>query len=262
MINKNFISILVTNYNKEKFLDKSLKTICSQNFKNYEIILFDDCSTDNSIKIIKKYTKVKLIINKSYHKKNSAALNQINGIIESFKRSKGNIICLLDGDDHFKKNKLEIIDKFFYENKKFNCVFDIPIHSLAQFKFKKKLTSSSIWPTIFPTSCISLRRDFMISFLNKINKRDFSNLEVDARITIFSKFYMNEYNILNKKLTYYNYDQNGITADIKKYSKVWWIRRSEGFSYLKIIMKKKKQPFILSFDYYITNFLTFLFKYI
>ena len=47
---------------------------------------------------------------------------------------------------------------------------------------------------------------------------------------------------------------------IKKYSKIWWLRRSEAFSYLKIIMNKKKKIFIYSFDYYLTNFLTFLIK--
>ena len=61
---------------------------------------------------------------------------------------------------------------------------------------------------------------------------------------------MNEYNTLSKKLTYYNYDEDGITAKIRKYSKVWWIRRSEAFSFLKAIMNKKKKLFIYSFDYY------------
>ena len=122
MINKSYISILITNYNKEKFLDKSLKNVCNQNFKNYEIIIFDDCSTDKSIKIIKKYKKVKLIINKAKNKKKSGPLNQINGIIECFKKSKGNIICLLDADDYFKKYKLMKIDQFFRKNKELNCV--------------------------------------------------------------------------------------------------------------------------------------------
>ena len=93
-----------------------------------------------------------------------------------------------------------------------------------------------------------------------MNKKDFPYLEIDARLAVYSKFYMNEYNILNKKLTYYNYDQNGITANIKKYSRIWWIRRSEAFCYLKIIMNKKKKLFVLSFDYYLTNFLTFFFR--
>ncbi len=259
MINKNYISILMTNYNKGKFLNRSLKTVCGQSFKNYEIIIFDDSSTDDSINIIKKYKKVKLIVNKFNNKKKSGPLNQIKGIIKCFKKSKGNIICLLDGDDCFKKDKLITIDKFFNNNKKLNCVFDIPLHSRAQFNFKKKIKRHSIWPTIFPTSCISLRRNFLINFIKNIKKKNYSNLEIDARLTIFSKFYMNEYNILNKKLTYYNYDQNGITAKITRFSKIWWIRRSEAFSYLRIIMKKKKQLFVFSFDYYFTNFLTFLF---
>ena len=55
---KNFISILITNYNKEKFLKKSLKSISNQTFKNYEVILYDDCSSDNSLKIIRKFKKV------------------------------------------------------------------------------------------------------------------------------------------------------------------------------------------------------------
>ena len=55
---------------------------------------------------------------------------------------------------------------------------------------------------------------------------------------------MNEYNVLTKNSHHYNYDQNGITANIKKYSKRWWIRRSEAFAYLRIIMKKKKITFI------------------
>ena len=162
---KKLTSILITNYNKEKFLKKSLQSVCSQNFRNYEIILFDDCSTDNSINIIKKYTKVKLIINKFNNKKKSAPLNQIIGVIESFKKSKGNIICLMDADDYFTKDKLLKIDQFFHKNKKLNCVFDTPHSNLAKFKIKKKSPNYSVWPTIFPTSCISLRRNFFIQFL-------------------------------------------------------------------------------------------------
>ncbi len=259
MINKNYISILITNYNKENFLYKSLQAVCNQSFKDYEIILFDDCSTDHSIRIIKKFKKVKLIKNR-FKKKSSGALNQIKGIIECLKKSKGNIICLLDADDYFKKEKLKKIDQFFKDNKKLNCVFDIPLHGRAKFNLKNKSKNYSIWSTIFPTSCISLRRDFIINFLRNVKRNDFPHLEIDARLSIFSKFYMNEYNVLKKKLTRYNYDQDGITANIKKYSKKWWIRRSEAFSYLKIIINKKKASFVYSFDYYLTNFLTFLLK--
>ena len=51
----NLISILITNFNKSFFLEKSLRSIKHQNYKKYEIIIFDDASTDNSMEIIKKY---------------------------------------------------------------------------------------------------------------------------------------------------------------------------------------------------------------
>ena len=85
---QNLISILISNYNKEKFLQKSLKSITKQNYNNYEIILFDDYSNDNSLKIIKKFRNVKLLRNKKRSNK-SAPLNQINGLINAFKNQKG-----------------------------------------------------------------------------------------------------------------------------------------------------------------------------
>ena len=58
------ISILITNFNKEKFLKNCLNSVYRQNLKNFEIILFDYCSNDNSLKIIKKNKRIKLILNK------------------------------------------------------------------------------------------------------------------------------------------------------------------------------------------------------
>ena len=252
----NLISILITNYNKENFLKRCLDSVSKQNFKNYEIIMFDDCSDDGSLKIAEKYKKIKIIRNKKRSDK-SAPLNQINGLIKAFKKSKGKIICLLDGDDYFKKNKLKKIFNFFYKNQNQNILYDIPHIKSSNFIIKQK-KSSMIWPTIFPTSCISVRKKFFKIFLKNIYRKSFVNLEVDARLVIFSKFYMNEYNVLYKSLTNYNYDEYGITSKISKFSRKWWLRRSEAFSYLKIIMKKKKKLFISSFDYYFTNLITVL----
>ena len=137
MVKKNLISVLITNYNKSRFLTKSLKYICNQDFKDYEIILYDDASSDDSIKIIKKFKKVKLIENKNKIKR-SAPLNQIRGILEAFKISKGNIICLMDADDFFNKVKLKKINEVFNKNTNFKSVFDFPINKNNKFIFKKK----------------------------------------------------------------------------------------------------------------------------
>ena len=61
---KNLVSILITSYNKSSFIKKTINSCISQDFRNKEILVFDDCSTDNSRKILKKYKKIKLILNK------------------------------------------------------------------------------------------------------------------------------------------------------------------------------------------------------
>lgn len=247
----NKISVLITNFNKEKYLKNCLKNVTNQNYKNYEIILFDDCSFDGSREILNKFKNIKVIYN-DLKKFSYGELNQINGIIEAFKKSTGSIICLLDADDLFLKNKLKLINKYFEKNKHKKIVFDFPITTDSQFIFKKKM-SKKIWPTIFPTSCISIRRKFFLSFLKHIDRNNFNSLEIDARITIFFNFYYDEYNVLKKNLTKYCFDPKGITSGKIKFSKKWWIRRSQAFEYMKNILKKKNKNNSLSFDYTLTQ---------
>ena len=72
--------------------------------------------------------------------------------------------------------------------------------------------------------------------------------------SIGSKIFYEEYNLLNKKFTVYNYDENGITAKIHKLTLKWWRRRQEAFLYLKYILKCKNKYFLASFDIFI-NFI-------
>ena len=100
------VSVLINNYNNQNFLKKSIDSCLNQTYKNLEIIIFDDKSTDNSKKILKKIKnkKIKKIFNLR-KKSGSSALNQLNAINRSFLKSKGDLIFLLDSDDYFLKNK-------------------------------------------------------------------------------------------------------------------------------------------------------------
>ena len=71
------ISILITNYNKSKFLKKTINSLKINSYKNYEIILFDDASTDDSLVKLKEFRNItplihlkpysgRLVINKLY----------------------------------------------------------------------------------------------------------------------------------------------------------------------------------------------------
>ena len=53
--------------------------------------------------------------------------------------------------------------------------------------------------------------------MNLIEKNKYENLEIDARLTIFSKFYLNQFNLIPKNLTFYMIDPNGITSEKKNF---------------------------------------------
>ena len=59
MINKK-VSVLMTVYNTSKFLKRAINSVINQTYKNLELIVVDDCSTDNSTKIIKKIKNNKI----------------------------------------------------------------------------------------------------------------------------------------------------------------------------------------------------------
>ena len=247
------ISILITNYNKDKFIKKTLLSTIKQSYNNYEILIYDDQSTDSSFNIINNYhsnKKVKIFKNKSL-KSISAPINQMNSLINCFKKSKGKIICFLDSDDIFIKNKLKKINNFFLNNptKSFvvNKLQNDRILNLKRMNFNKKK-----WPSIFPTSCISVKRSFFKKFLKFSKKNDLLNLEIDSRMIIFTCFYLNDFNVLDYRLTNYILDKKGISSDYNFLSLKWWLKRREAYMYLEYILKTKKKKIEVSFDYFIT----------
>ena len=57
-------SVLIANYNNQKFIDQCIKSLLNQTYQKIEIIFHDDYSKDNSIKEIEKYKSIKIIKNK------------------------------------------------------------------------------------------------------------------------------------------------------------------------------------------------------
>ena len=64
MKKKNLVSILITNFNKSNYLKKTINSCLIQNFKNKEILVFDDCSTDNSLNILSEFKEIRVVKNK------------------------------------------------------------------------------------------------------------------------------------------------------------------------------------------------------
>jgi len=259
MKKKEFISVLITNFNKEKYILKSLTSVMNQSYDNFETIVFDDKSTDNSIQKLKKIKTIKLIRNKK-KKLTTGPLNQINGILEAFNVSKGKIICLMDADDEFKKKKLYEINKFFFNNHNIDFVLNFPQQN-SNFNLKRTKVNNSIWPSIFPTSCISFRRSFFKQFKKNLLSKKCPNLEIDARLIIYAYHHeQNKINYINISLTNYIKNDDGISSYYPKFSLNWWYKRKEAFDYLIYILKTKNKKFIKSPDYFMTNMISIFLK--
>ena len=125
MKKEELVSIVVPVYNAEKFLKDTIQTVLEQTYPNWELLLVDDCSNDNSVDIIKEYVKDDKRIRLLKNEKNSgAALTRNHGI----KEAKGTYLCFLDADDLWEKEKLEKQLKFMKGN---DCAFSFTDYEFA-----------------------------------------------------------------------------------------------------------------------------------
>ena len=99
------ISVIVPIYNVENYLKISIPSIINQTYKNLEIILIDDGSSDNSSKICDEYALVDNRIKVIHQKNVGVSITRNNGI----KVSKGNYICFIDSDDYVLNNYIEYL---------------------------------------------------------------------------------------------------------------------------------------------------------
>ena len=120
MKNKNppLVSVIMNCHNGEKFLKDSLKSLLKQSYKNWELIFFDNNSSDNSKKIIKLYKdkRIKFFLSKK-------KVNLYNARNLAIKKSTGKYISFLDVDDLWDKNKLKLQLNYLKKNKEFKIIY-------------------------------------------------------------------------------------------------------------------------------------------
>lgn len=110
-------SILIVNYNKENEIERCINSVLNQTYDNYELIIVDDGSTDNSRKIINKYKKNKKV--RIFFKENTGVSDTRNFAITKVKTK---YFMFVDSDDYIDNNLLEEIEKYKeYDILSFNC---------------------------------------------------------------------------------------------------------------------------------------------
>jgi len=219
--NKNYIDIVLPNYNSSKFLKQTLKSILAQTYKNWRLIIIDDCSDYKTIDILKNYTKDKRV-KIFWQKKNRGA-----GFCRNFaiKKSKSPYIAFIDSDDIWKKNKLENQINFMTKN---NYLFTYTYYET--FGERKKFISpplkfnfsSFIHNTSIATSTMMVKR-------SEIKNIKFTNTKICEDYFFKCKLLKKVDNAfcLNKFLTKYRIRKNSLQSNIlRNFFWIWKINKN------------------------------------
>ena len=108
---KPLFSIITVVYNNQKYLEETIQSVLSQSFKNYEYIIIDGGSKDNTLDIIKKYEQY---IDYWISEKDKGIYDAFN---KGMSLCKGDYIGIVNSDDVYEKNALEIIYKYLEKDK-------------------------------------------------------------------------------------------------------------------------------------------------
>lgn len=100
---KDLISVIIPVYNAEKYLGRCIECVLAQTYKNIEIYLINDGSTDNSLEVCNKFSEKDKRI-KVVDKKNSGVSGTRNSGIE---KANGRYLCFIDSDDYIEKDHIE-----------------------------------------------------------------------------------------------------------------------------------------------------------
>lgn len=215
------LTVILPFYNNEKYIKKSLISILNQSYKNWRLILINDCSNDNSLKIVKKVLKKKKIPKKKYslisNKKNLGITKSLN---KALRISRSKYIARADADDFYHKDRFKIQLNYLKKNTKIDV-----IGSSANIV---DLNDKIIEKINMPTSDIDIKR-------NLIFRNTFFHSSIIAKLDFFKKNKLYNENYKNAQ----DYDlwlksyKNSNYANIKDYL-IFYRRNYYNFSLSKI----------------------------
>jgi glycosyltransferase involved in cell wall biosynthesis len=155
MMSKPQISVIMTVYNNASYLDESISSILNQTLKDFEFIIIDDCSSDESTKIVKKYQNKDARIKFIQNKKNLGIAKSSNiGLI----LARGKYVARLDSDDVSLPNRLEAQYKYLEDHQDIFLVggqgIDIDSKGTVLGKLKKPVGCERVMDEMIKKNCI------------------------------------------------------------------------------------------------------------
>ena len=159
------VSVIMPMYNEEKYLSQSIESILNQTFKDFEFIIIDDYSKDNSIEIVESYKdkRIKLI-------KNKENLGTVKTRNIGLREAKGKYISILDGDDLSLLNRLSTQYNYLENNKHIFLVGSSAIYIDDKGKELRRFRKYNDYELLafrLPKSCSIVHSSIMFRNTNK-----------------------------------------------------------------------------------------------
>ncbi len=233
---KPFFSILIPVYNVEKYLENCLESILEQQYEDYEIILVDDGSTDQSSALCDRYVEENPEKIKVLHKKNEGLISARR---EALKLADGYYTCFVDSDDRIASNMLfdlhKIIDTYKPDIVTFNWYrindngkkvrSNEPMYDCSGFVEKKSFyirlletSYNSLWSRCYKTELIDVDSDYRNLYHIKNGEDLLQTIPVieKAESFYYLKKELYEYRVNPKSITKtYNYKRYQGLQEVK-----------------------------------------------
>ena len=234
-IEKEKVSIIVPMYNAEKFIRKTIESVLAQTYQNWEMLIMNDVSTDNSLAVVSGYAKKDKRIKIINTEKNVGVVKGRNFLIDL---ASGKYIAFLDADDYWHNEKLEKQIKFMKEkNASISCTEYTRVkeneEKINDVIIKEEISYNDMLKNNY-LGCLTVMYD-----AEKIGKRYFKELEKNEDYVLWLEIVKDVNTIygLKENLAYYRVLDNSRSSNKVKTAKVRWeiYRKIEKLSLLKSI---------------------------
>ena len=213
------VSIITPTWNCARFIEETIQSVQAQTYQNWEMIIVDDCSTDNTYEILQPYIEKDVRIKYSCNTKNSGAAVTRNNAL---RMARGRWVAFLDSDDLWMPEKLETQLNFMLCND-----YNFTYHDYVEIdesskeigiyvSGKKKVSQFDMFSCCWP-GCLSVMYD-----ASKIGLVQINDIKKNNDTAIWLKIIKTtDCYLLKKKLGLYRRRQGSITPpDIK--TKIKW----------------------------------------
>lgn len=227
---KVFFSVILPTFNRRDFITEAINSLLNQTYYNWELIIVDDGSTDNTREVVEQFSKKDSRIKYHYQKNSERSAARNNGI----NKTMGNYVCFIDSDDLYEDNYLSALHEFIQKSESKKGMFFCNVSRLEN-GVKVKVPYEAIENYAHPIEYILLSKETVIPTrvcidreILKLNQFD-ETLKVSEDAELFTRiiakypliqfdYYGAIYNIHSENTT--NLKNNPFLGQLKSLNKI------------------------------------------